>query len=63
MKNKTKFKSTYKPATLQERFDFVCNAVKKAIESHGSPCCCLLCEALIFSYMASLGEVNLKPKK
>jgi hypothetical protein len=47
------------PNTLEERIDFLRNAIRQAIETHGVPCGCRLCEALIFDYEAKLGEINL----
>lgn len=54
--NKTKIKK----ATEKERIKFLREAILSSTESHGAPCGCMLCEALLFDYMASNGEINLK---
>lgn len=50
----------FKPSTLQDRIDFLREAIREATPDHGAPCGCHLCEALIFDYDASLGLINLK---
>lgn len=50
----------FKPSTLQDRIDFLREAIREATPDHGAPCGCHLCEALIFDCMAKDGEVNIK---
>lgn len=56
MKKKIKFVKS----TDLERIEFLKNAIRQATERDGVPCCCVLCEALQFDYMAMMGEINLK---
>jgi len=55
MKKKAKFI----PSTFEDRIEFLRKAIREVTISHGSPCCCRLCEALQFDYMAKMGEINL----
>ena len=53
-----KEKPKFIPNTPEERIEFLRNAIRQATESHGVPCCCMLCEALIFDCLAKEGKVN-----
>lgn len=55
-----KKKAKFVPNTLEERIEFLRNAIRQATPDHGAPCGCVLCEALIFDYMAKCNEINIK---
>ena len=57
---KKKAKKTFVVSTLEDRIEFLRKAIRSATERDGSPCMCLLCEALLFDAMAANGEINLK---
>jgi hypothetical protein len=52
-------KDKFTPSTLEERHEFLRKVIRGVVEAHGSPCCCVLCEALIFDSMAQCGEINI----
>lgn len=47
------------PDTDLVRLEFLRTMIRKETESHGAPCGCLLCEALIFVGMSKAGEYSL----
>jgi hypothetical protein len=52
-------KKTFKKSTDKDRIEFLRHAIRQATPDHGTPCGCILCEALIFDYEATLGNINL----
>lgn len=55
-----KSRKKFIPSTLEDRIEFLREAMRAVTESHGAPCMCRLCEALVFETMAKDGEINLK---
>ena len=53
-------KKLFVKSTLNDRIEFLKDAIRQATSDHGTPCGCTLCESLQFDYMAKLGEINLK---
>lgn len=55
-----KSRKKFTPSTLEDRIEFLRASIRNAIGNHGIPCCCILCEALQFDWMAKWGKINLK---
>lgn len=53
-------KKSFVQSTLNDRIEFLRNAIRQTTPDHGAPCGCILCEALQFDSMAARGEINLK---
>jgi hypothetical protein len=60
MSSKKSRKKAFTPSTLEDRIWFLRESIRQAVPDHGAPCCCILCEALIFDYLAMKGEINLR---
>lgn len=53
-------KPKFVASTLEDRIEYLREAIRSATPNHGAPCGCVLCEALIFDYEAKLGNINIK---
>lgn len=50
----------FKKATPLQRIKFLRKMLWVESETHGSPCMCIICEALIFDAMFANGERDIK---